>query len=275
MTALADEVVNGNVDLSTLTQNEISTLEQMAINGIGGINSESLQQILKETNKNRDQIRKSLISESATGTYDKVLNLRGANTLTEQQMQAMAEKINSIYAKYGDEGLKEFERQIQGQHISVALEIDTTNLESGIDAQAQQILDDAKIDEKVFQLFRENTNADGKEYSDTELARALAAQDKLNNIYKDRKEIFKALEGAKIGQLTGEQQTYITDLQEALSTFTGLDLDVEDILGNLDDIQGYFDGTEDGLAAFNNFITELRKNVENTVGIRCLFFLSA
>ena len=174
-------------------------------------------------------------------------------------MQAMAEKINSIYAKYGDEGLKEFERQIQGQHISVALEIDTTNLESGIDTQAQQILDDAKIDEKVFQLFRENTNADGKEYSDTELARALAVQDKLNNIYKDRKEIFKALEGAEIGQLTGEQQTYITDLQEALSTFTGLDLDIEDILGNLDDIQGYFDGTEDGLAAFNNFITEMNK----------------
>ena len=259
MTALADEIVNGNVDLSTLTQNEISTLEQMAVNGIGGINSESLQQILKETNKNRDQIRESLISESATGTYDKVLNLRGANTLTEQQMQAMAEKINSIYAKYGDEGLKEFERQIQGQHISVALEIDTTNLESGINAQAQQILDDAKIDEKVFQLFRENTNIDGKEYSDTELARALAAQDKLNNIYKDRKEIFKALEGAEIGQLTGEQQTYITDLQEALSTFTGLDLDIEDILGNLDDIQGYFDGTEDGLAAFNNFITEMNK----------------
>lgn len=257
MTALADEVVAGDVDTSTLLQSEVDTLKKMAELGIGGLNSESLKNILEEYDKKESAIRGSLTSESGTKAYDTVLSLQGAESLTQDQKQAMADKINQIYSESGKKGVEEFVRQIEDTNIQVALSFDTKDFKTGISKAAQEILDEAKIGAETFKLFRENVQGD---FSDAELAKTLAAQEELNKIYEDRKDIFSALEGAKLGSLTGDQQGYVLQIQDALQQLTGLDFSFEDILNpnNLDAISGYFDKTEEGMKKFNAFITEMQ-----------------
>lgn len=266
-TSLADEITEGNVDISTLTRSELDTLEKMAKEGIAGINIDSLNAALARGEADRAAVRETITSESGQRAYDKALSLDGANTLTEQQLELLADKINKIYSEAGKEGVEEFERQIQGQHISIALNIDIGNVKDKITAEAQQILDDAKIDAETFKVFRENANVDGKEYSDEQLARTLAVQKDLNKIYKERKTIFKALQDAKIDQLTGEQQGYIVSLQKALSTLTGMDLQADDIVNNIDLISKYFSGGEEGLSAINDFITKMNEKYSDVTAV--------
>lgn len=266
-TSLADEIAEGNVDISTLTRSELDTLEKMAEEGIAGININSLKAVLARGEADRAAVRETITSESGQRAYDKALSLAGADTLTEEQLELLADKINKIYSEAGKEGVEEFERQIQGQHISVALNVDIGNVKDKITAEAQQILDDAKIDAETFKVFRENANVDGKEYSDEQLARTLAAQKDLNKIYKERKTIFKALQDAKIDQLTGEQQGYIVSLQKALSTFTGMDLQADDIVNNIDLISKYFNDGEEGLSAINNFITKMNEKYSDVTAV--------
>lgn len=258
MTALADEVVAGNVDISELTQSELDTLTQMAKEGIGGINSDTLASILEEGQKNEDAIRNSITSDSGTRAYDLAISLQGAESLTQQQKQALADKINEIYSESGKNGVDEFIRQIEGTNIQVALSFDPQDAKTGISKAAQDILDEAKIDAEAFKMFRENAQGD---FSDVELANTLAAQEKLNKIYKDREDIFKSLEGAELGSLSGEQQDNVLQIQDALQQLTGLDFSFEEILDpkNLDAISGYFDKTEEGMKKFNAFISEMKQ----------------
>ncbi len=266
-TSLADEITEGNIDISTLTRSELDTLEKMAKEGIAGINIDSLNAALARGEADRAAVRKTITSESGQRVYDKALSLDGADTLTEQQLELLADKINQIYSEAGKEGVEEFERQIQGQHISIALNIDIGNVKDKITAEAQQILDNAKIDTEKFKIFRENANVDGREYSDEQLARTLAAQSDLNKIYKERKTIFKALQDAKIDQLTGEQQGYIVSLQKSLSTLTGMDLQADDIVSNIDLISKYFNGGEEGLSAINEFITKMNEKYSDVTAV--------
>ena len=258
MTALADEVVAGNVDISELTQSELDTLTQMAKEGIGGINSDTLASILDEGKKNEDAIRNSVTSDSGTRAYDLAISLQGAESLTQQQKQALADKINEIYSESGKNGVDEFIRQIEETNIQVALSFDPQDAKTGISKAAQDILDEAKIDAEAFKIFRENAQGD---FSDVELANTLAAQEKLNKIYKDREDIFKSLEGAKLGSLSGEQQDNVLQIKDALQQLTGLDFSFEEILDpkNLDAISGYFDKTEEGMKKFNAFISEMKQ----------------
>lgn len=258
MTALADEVVAGNVDISELTQSELNTLDKMAKEGIGGINSDTLASILEEGQKNEDAIKNSITSESGTKAYELAISLQGAESLTQQQKQALADKINEIYSESGQNGINEFKRQIEGTNIQVALSFDPQNAKTGISKAAQDILDEAKIDAEAFKIFRENAQGD---FSDVELANTLAAQEKLNKIYKDREDIFKSLEGAELGSLSGEQQDNVLQIQDALQQLTGLDFSFEEILDpkNLDAISGYFDKTEEGMKKFNAFISEMKQ----------------
>ena len=258
MTALADEVVAGNVDISELTQSELNTLDKMAKEGIGGINSDTLASILEEGQKNEDAIRNSITSKSGTDAYDLAVSLQGAESLTQQQKQALADKINEIYSESGKNGINEFIRQIEGTNVQVALSFDPQDAKTGISKAAQDILDEAKIDPEAFKMFRENAQGD---FSDVELANTLAAQEKLNKIYKDREDIFKSLEGAELGSLSGEQQDNVLQIQDALQQLTGLDFSFEEILdpNNLDAISGYFDKTEEGMKKFNTFIAEMKQ----------------
>ena len=258
MTALADEVVAGNIDISTLTQSELNTLDKMAKEGIGGINSDTLPSILEEGKKNEEAIRNSITSQSGTDAYDLAISLQGAESLTQQQKQALADKINEIYSELGKNGINEFIRQIEGTNIQVALSFDPQNVKTGISKAAQDILDEAKIDAEAFKIFRENVQED---FSDVELANTLAAQEELNKIYKDREDIFKSLEGAELGSLSGEQQDNVLQIKDALQQLTGLDFSFEEILdqNNLDAISGYFDKTEEGMKKFNAFILEMKQ----------------
>lgn len=258
MTALADEVVAGNVDISELTQSELNTLDKMAKEGIGGINSDTLASILEEGQKNEDAIKNSITSKSGTKAYELAMSLQGAESLTQQQKQALADKINEIYSESGKNGIDEFVRQIEGTNIQIALSFDPQNAKTGISKAAQDILDEAKIDAEAFKIFRENAQGD---FSDVELANTLAAQEELNKIYKDREDIFKSLEGAELGSLSGEQQDNVLQIQDALQQLTGLDFSFEEILDpkNLDAISGYFDKTEEGMKKFNAFISEMKQ----------------
>lgn len=261
MTALADEIVNGNLDVSTLTQSEIAVLERMASDGIGGINKESLSEILEANEETKTAIRDTITSKTGLDAYDYATNvMAGHESLTQQQMQDSAEKINAIYSKYGTEGVENFKKSLEGQNITVALNFDERSIETGLSKTIIQQLDDAKIDLDIFDTYKralENKNAG---YSDQDIVNMLKSQEKLNKIYKDREKIFDSLRDADPNNLDAKQIEKVKQLKEALSERLGFELSEDDILKpeNLAAIEGYFNKTPEGIKNFQEAMSQLK-----------------
>ena len=261
MTALADEIVNGNLDVSTLTQSEIAALERMASDGIGGINKESLSEILQKNEETKTAIRDTVTSKTGLDAYDYATNvMAGHESLTQQQMQDLAEKINAIYSKYGTEGVENFKKSLEGQNITVALSFDERSIETGLSKSIIQQLDDAKIDLDTFDTYKralENKNAG---YSNQDIVNMLKSQEELNKIYKDREEIFDSLRDADPNNLDAKQIEKVKQLKEALSERLGFELSEDDILKpeNLAAIEGYFNKTPEGIKNFQEAMSKLK-----------------
>lgn len=257
--ALADEIAAGNVDISTLTQSELEALKDIADSGIGGINISSLKEALKESDENQKAIRESITSTSGRETYDYITTeMTGAESLTEEQMRTLAEKINAIYSEYGTEGVKKFKESLEGENISVALNFDKRSIETGLSDSIIKQLDEAKIDLDTFDTYKRALENKGAGYSDQDIVNMLKSQEKLNKIYKDRKEIFNSLRKADPSNLDAEQIEKIKQLKEALSERLGFDISEEDILKNLDAIEGYFSKTTEGTKKFQEAMSKLK-----------------
>ena len=78
------------------------------------------------------------------------------------------------------------------------------------------------------------------------------------SILKDRKEIFNSLRKADPSNLDAEQIEKIKQLKEALSERLGFDISEEDILKNLDAIEGYFSKTTEGTKKFQEAMSKLK-----------------
>lgn len=257
--ALADEVATGNVDISTLTQSELEALKDIAESGIGGINISSLKEALNESNENQKAIRESITSTSGRETYDYITTeMTGAESLTEEQMRTLAEKINAIYSEYGTEGVKKFKESLEGENVSVALDFDKRSIETGLSDSIIKQLDEAKIDLDTFDTYKRALESKGAGYSDQDIVNMLKSQEKLNKIYKDRKEIFSSLRKADPSNLDAKQIEKIKQLKEALSERLGFDISEEDILKNLDAIEGYFSKTTEGTKKFQEAMSKLK-----------------
>ena len=257
--ALADEIAAGNVDISTLTQSELEALKDIADSGIGGINISSLKEALTESDENQKAIRESITSTSGRETYDYITTeMTGAESLTEEQMRTLAEKINAIYSEYGTEGIKKFKESLEGENISVALNFDKRSIETGLSDSIIKQLDEAKIDLDTFDTYKRALENKGAGYSDQDIVNMLKSQEKLNKIYKDRKEIFNSLRKADPSNLDAEQIEKIKQLKEALSERLGFDISEEDILKNLDAIEGYFSKTTEGTKKFQEAMSKLK-----------------
>lgn len=257
--ALADEIAAGNVDISTLTQSELEALKDIADSGIGGINISSLKEALKESDENQKAIRESITSTSGRETYDYITTeMTGAESLTEEQMRTLAEKINAIYSEYGTEGVKKFKESLEGENVSVALNFDKRSIETGLSDSIIKQLDEAKIDLDTFDTYKRALENKGAGYSDQDIVNMLKSQEKLNKIYKDRKEIFNSLRKADPNNLDAEQIEKIKQLKEALSERLGFDISEEDILKNLDAIEGYFSKTTEGTKKFQEAMSKLK-----------------
>ena len=257
--ALADEIAAGNVDISTLTQSELEALKDIAKSGIGGINISSLKEALKESNENQKAIRESITSTSGRETYDYITTeMTGAESLTEEQMRTLAEKINAIYSEYGTEGVKKFKESLEGENVSVALDFDKRSIETGLSDSIIKQLDEAKIDLDTFDTYKRALENKGAGYSDQDIVNMLKSQEKLNKIYKDRKEIFSSLRKADPNNLDAQQIEKIKQLKEALSERLGFDISEKDILKNLDAIEGYFSKTTEGTKKFQEAMSKLK-----------------
>ena len=257
--ALADEIAAGNVDISTLTQSELEALKDIAESGIGGINISSLKEALNESNENQKAIRESITSTSGRETYDYITTeMTGAENLTEEQMRTLAEKINAIYSEYGTEGVKKFKESLEGENVSVALDFDKRSIETGLSDSIIKQLDEAKIDLDTFDTYKRALESKGAGYSDQDIVNMLKSQEKLNKIYKDRKEIFSSLRKADPNNLDAQQIEKIKQLKEALSERLGFDISEKDILKNLDAIEGYFSKTTEGTKKFQEAMSKLK-----------------
>ena len=257
-------VANGLTDINTLTKSEIQ-----AIKDLDSVNEQNLDSynkftndVLKEYETNQSDILNNITSNAAKVGYHKITSTQD---LTGEQSKKLADKFNKIADEFGSEGVKNFINQIQDQPISTILEFDTNSLSSELSLATQKALEDAKIDQSVFKNYKENYEAMGFEYDDDTIIRYIQAEEDLNKIYEDRKDIFKSLANAEEGNFDQTQLGYINQIQSALSKLTGFDLTADQIINNLDAIQSYLTGTKEGAEDLQQALAQIKVDEVNNI----------
>lgn len=257
-------VANGLTDISTLTKSEIQAIKNL--HSINKQNEDSYNKftndILKEYETNQSDILNSITSNAAKVGYHKITSTQD---LTGDQSKKLADKFNKIANEFGSEGVESFIAQIQDQPISTILEFDTNSLSSGLTLATQKALEDAKIEQSVFKNYKENYEAMGFEYDDDTIIRYIQAEEDLNKIYEDRKDIFKSLANAEEGNFDQTQLGYINQIQSALSKLTGFDLTADQIINNLDAIQSYLTGTKEGAEDLRQALAQIKVDEVNNI----------
>lgn len=185
-----------------------------------------------------------------------------AKNATGEQKIALAEKISDIEQQFGIKTALSFIEQMKDVPTDEILKFDINQLSSDLSIATKKALEDAKIDETVFKNYKENYKNMGLKYDDETIIRYIQAEDDLNKIYDDRKDIFKSLSNAqedfKSGNLDQTQLGYINQMQTALSKLTGFDVTAEQVVNNLDAIQSYLTGTEQGAKDLQQALTNIK-----------------
>ena len=255
--AIIAAVANGT-DVATLTSEELSAaLDRVGKYQYNDQFKEEFSNAVEIFRKDVQNAQNKIQSNEVRWQYANI-----AKNATGEQKIALAEKISDIEQQFGIKTALSFIEQMKDVPADEILKFDINQLSSDLSVATKKALEDAKIDEAVFKNYKENYKNMGLEYDDETIIRYIQAEDDLNKIYDDRKDIFKSLsnvqEDFKSGNLDQTQLGYINQMQTALSKLTGFDVTAEQVINNLDAIQSYLTGTEQGAKDLQQALTNIK-----------------
>lgn len=269
MTDAIVAAVAGGSNVGSLTQEEIDAAIKAASDGTYQYNQplvDDFNEAIESFTADFNEAKNKIITENLTTAYDKAIS---GKQITKDQELELINKVSEVENQFGQKSALSFLEQMQDASIDEMLKFDINTFASEISAATKKALEDAKIDENVFKNYKENYKNMGLDYDDDTIIRYIQAEDDLNKIYENRDDIFKSLANAeedfKSGSLDQTQLGYISQMQSALSELTGFDVTAEQVVNNLDAIQSYLTGTEQGAYDLQKALANIKiSEVKNT-----------
>lgn len=255
--------------LETLNNlDESNAVVQAVLNEIG-VTVDEIKGYVK-IGKEAEEVRKgNLVSESGKQAYQRVSTMEGFETLTGEKRDELVEKINSIYAEGGKEGVQSFIEALESAgDIKLAFEFDEEEQIDGLSVDLSKRLKALKIDKSVFDNYKEQFIKKFGEASDESVVRWLESQKLFDNIEKDFDNIFSSLADANSDTiLSADQIDDLVQVQEAFETLSGLELDQSWILDNLDLLKNYIKGSEGAAQELTTAFNAIRAEQNSTLKI--------
>lgn len=255
--------------LETLSNlDESNAVVQAVLNEIG-VTVDEIKGYVK-IGKEAEEVRKgNLVSESGRQAYQRISTLEGFEALTGEKRDELVEKINSIYAEGGKEGVQSFIEALESAgDIKLAFEFDEEEQIDGLSIDLSKRLKALKIDKSVFDNYKEQFIKKFGEASDESVVRWLESQKLFDNIEKDFDNIFSSLANANSDTiLSADQIDDLVQVQEAFETLSGLELDQSWILDNLDLLKNYIKGSEGAAQELTTAFNAIRAEQNSTLKI--------
>lgn len=231
-----------------------------------GLTNSDLAAAIAEAENIQASRREGITSETGREAWDKAMALSGADELSGDQLQSLADKIQTIFEVGGKEGVQSFIDALDSaDNIDVALEFNYEDSMDGLSADLSKRLKTLKIDKSVFDNYKEQFTAKFGEISDEAVVRWLESQKLFDKIEKDKTNIFDSLLGLNSDSiLDATQIDNLVQLQEAFETLSGLDLDQSWILDNLDLLKAYVEGSNEAADELTKSFNKIR-NEQNSI----------
>lgn len=253
--------------LSNLDENNAAV--QAALSEIG-VTVDDIKGYVKIGRGAEEARKENLVSESGRQAYEKVSALKGFEDLTGEKRDELIEKINSIYAEGGKEGVQSFIEALESaEDVKVAFEFDDEEEQiEGLSVDLSKRLKTLKIDKSIFDNYKEQFIKKFGEASDESVVRWLESQKLFDKIEKDFDNIFSFLNNADSDTiLSADQIDNLVQVQEAFETLSGLELDQSWILDNLDLLKNYIKGSEGAAQELTTAFNAIRAEQNSTLKI--------
>ena len=217
-----------------------------------------------QKNKDNEEIRiKNIQSQSVKDTY--IDYTKNNPALTEEQRIALLEKLNEVYKTAGQEGVDAFAKEVEGRPFQAVIEYEVKPEDgsSGLSEDIRKQLEELKIAEKDFERYKEYFYTDENDQqtaSDQQIVNAMAAEDNVEKINKD-KNFFKDLnEAFSSGNINTENLTNLGLLSDTLSQLSGgIEFEDDWIISHFDLIQQFLNHSEKARQAIENEANRLNK----------------
>ena len=260
--AIVDSFNQGTTTIADISQNEIELLQK--VYGETDTNTKNIIDLYERAN---EKIANSFATTSEKNAYTR-LRTTDFDSLTIDQREQLAAKIHEAYLEGGKEGVNDLVDLMNNTDFETAITLTIKTPEEDL----TQALKDAGVKEADFRAEKAYREASGQNYDDQVIINYLAAQKKLNNLYKDRENIFKSLAGFEWETATSDQKQYITDLKQAFDALTGSDISLDKIKEKLPEIERYLNGDADAakelgkafLALTDEDVKEKFENINQT-----------
>lgn len=282
-----EKTFQGVTDFINLINNPnlVNTYSEKQIEGIKNLNEETQNQIIaifkdKIKDLDIDQLLSDLYGasskradETLTSTTEKsawraVQGLEGFNDISQEEQQALLDKIHDIYVRGGDEGVADFEKEIKDKPIEFAIDFNYENGYKGLSSDLAKRLKTLKIDQSTFNNYKAAFKAANDEIADETVVRWLEAQKDMDKIEKNKDDIFKSLSNISpdLGP-TASQLENIIQLEDAFEKLSGLDLSQDWILQHLDILKAYISEEPNAEEALNREFDMLRAANDETFNL--------
>lgn len=224
-----------------------------------------------QKNKDNEEIRiKNIQSQSVKDTY--IDYTKNNPALTEEQRITLLEKLNEVYKTAGQEGVDAFAKEVEGRPFQAVIEYEVKPEDgsSGLSEDIRKQLEELKIAEKDFERYKEHFYTDENDQqtaSDQQIVNAMAAEDNVEKINKD-KNFFKDLnEAFSSGNINTENLTNLGLLSDTLSQLSGgIEFEDDWITSHFDLIQQFLNGSEEARQAIEDEANKLNKlNIKDSL----------